>query len=67
MKTKAKPEPDETGEMVKIGTTMDGPTLDALKAFCKVSGMPMAEAIRRAVRSFLSQQEQSHKPRRRVS
>jgi hypothetical protein len=58
MKTRVTPEADETTKVVKIGTTMDQPTLEELRAFCKVSGMPMAEAIRRAVRKFLSKQGQ---------
>lgn len=54
-----KPTPDlaETREIVKISTTMDKATLEALRTYSKTSGMPIAEAIRRAVRMYLASQK----------
>ena len=47
--------------MIKIGTTLDKPTLDALRAYSERTGVPQAEVIRRAVREYLTRMDQTQK------
>ena len=39
--------------MIKIATTMDKETNDALHAYSQLTGVPIAEVIRRSVRMYL--------------
>lgn len=41
--------------MIKISTTFDSDTLVALESWCDHSGMPRAEALRRAARKWLAE------------
>jgi metal-responsive CopG/Arc/MetJ family transcriptional regulator len=47
--------------MIKIGTTLDKPTLDTLRAYSERTGVPQAEVIRRAVREYLARMDQTQK------
>jgi hypothetical protein len=53
-------------DKVQISTTMDQDTLNNLREYSKTSGVPIAEIIRRSVRSYLSQAIQRAKKEEEV-